>query len=164
VPFALRPVFNAPSNSVGFPEEYLAFRNPLADPELAEIFSAHLERQPSVSDAGGSGFVKALEQVIREEATRGRGIAIQDCARLLGTSVRGLQRDCAAQGLSFRDIRNDVFMMLASEWLRSTDLSITDIALKLGFSESSSFSRAFRNHVGHSPSHLRRRTAAEGFK
>ena len=45
----------------------------------------------------------------------------------------------------------------AGRLLRSTDLSITDIALDVGFSDSNYFSRRFRKTHGQSPREYRKR-------
>lgn len=44
----------------------------------------------------------------------------------------------------------------ASYWLRETRRPVSEIALDLGFSEVSSFSRAYRRRMGHSPSQERK--------
>lgn len=48
----------------------------------------------------------------------------------------------------------------ARQLLGSTDRSITDICMDVGFASLPSFSAAFRRHTGHSPRHYRRRQVA----
>ncbi|WP_162939511.1 AraC family transcriptional regulator [Neorhizobium sp. NCHU2750] len=153
-PFAVQPVFNAQSNCVEFPAEFLNVANPLADRDLAEILQAHMELQPVV-EMGATGFAQRLRALLKDELVCGHGTSIEDVTRLLGCSMRSLQRNCAMQGLSFRDVRNEAVMTVAMDWLKNTEQSVTEIALRLGFSETSSFSRAFRNSTGFTPSQLR---------
>ena len=49
-------------------------------------------------------------------------------------------------------------MRLASVWLRRDDLSLSQIADRLGYESYASFSRAYRRSTGHSPGTSRRRT------
>lgn len=46
----------------------------------------------------------------------------------------------------------------AMTWLKTTQLPLSRIAMDLGFSDSSSFSRAFRKQFGHAPSAIRGRS------
>jgi AraC-like DNA-binding protein len=153
-PFSVQPVFNARANCVEFPAEFLLATNPLADEDLADILQAHMQLQPVVGTNVG-GFAETLRALLRDELLCGREIGIEDVTRFLGCSVRSLQRNCAMQGLSFRGIRNEAVMAVAMHWLKNTDLPVTEIALRLGFSETSSFSRACRNFSGLSPSKVR---------
>jgi AraC family transcriptional regulator len=54
---------------------------------------------------------------------------------------------------------NERRMKVAKTLLARPDISITQIALELGFSESSSFSTAFRKHTGSTPTDYRRNLA-----
>lgn len=47
-------------------------------------------------------------------------------------------------------------MQIASEWLRVERASVAQVAERLGYESEASFSRAFKRHVGMSPSELRR--------
>lgn len=69
----------------------------------------------------------------------------------LGVSVRTLHRQLAACGASFRDLRNSVMLDSARLLLSDNRYTVTETALALGFSETSAFSRAFRQLSGQSP-------------
>jgi len=47
------------------------------------------------------------------------------------------------------------------ELLRSTDLSITEIAMEVGFSDSNYFARQFRRALGESPRSFRTKKSAQ---
>jgi AraC-like DNA-binding protein len=78
-------------------------------------------------------------------------------ARRLGLSRRTLQRRLAASGESFEMLRKRVAMDRAEELLRSSRLSIAQIAWELGYSDPAHFSRATAAFVGDTPSGWRRR-------
>lgn len=77
-------------------------------------------------------------------------------AEIANTSVRSLQRRLGEVGLSYSDLVQQVRFDLATQMLRDSDISLTDVAYDLGFSEPSSFSRAFRKIAGISPRDYRR--------
>lgn len=51
-------------------------------------------------------------------------------------------------------------MRLAAQLLRSTTLSVAEVATRVGYESEFSFSRAFRRAWGEAPSHHRARTVA----
>lgn len=78
-----------------------------------------------------------------------------DAARALAVSEATLRRRLAADGTSFGDLLADVRMVHALGLLQSTDLSITRIALDVGYASASRFAVRFRSRFGISPSQIR---------
>lgn len=76
-------------------------------------------------------------------------------AQKLGMSEPTLRRKLSAEGTSVQDIKNDVRLKLAKQQLKSSNLSIKEIAEQLGFSESRAFSRAFHQWTGMNPASYR---------
>ena len=72
-------------------------------------------------------------------------------ARALGLSVRTLQRRLAEEGTSYQAILDGARAELARVYL-AEGWSVTETAFTLGFSDTSSFSRAFRRWTGKAPS------------
>jgi len=79
--------------------------------------------------------------------------------RRLGMSRRTLQRRIAASETTFSLIRDEVRFELATFMLADSDLSIGEIACRLGYSEIASFSYAFVKRFGRSPRQFRSRAA-----
>lgn len=77
--------------------------------------------------------------------------SIDAVARRLGLSVRSLQRRLQLEGTSFAALVDEVRAGLARDYLRDRRLGIGEVAHRLGFSEPSAFSRAFRRWTGQSP-------------
>jgi AraC-like DNA-binding protein len=68
----------------------------------------------------------------------------------------GLQRTLRAEfGTSVREIRDATLRDEAIESLESEKESLTDLSCRLGFSEVSAFTRAFRRWTGSSPAQYR---------
>lgn len=68
-----------------------------------------------------------------------------------------LQRRLAEEGVNYLSIKNQVKRDAAIERLVHTDLSIEDISSQLGFSETSPFTRTFKEWTGVPPSAYRKR-------
>ncbi len=72
-------------------------------------------------------------------------------ARALGMSLRNLQRRLHEEGTTYRETLNGTRRQLAHGYLEERRGSVTEIAFLVGFSDSNSFSRAFRRWTGQSP-------------
>jgi AraC-like DNA-binding protein len=71
-------------------------------------------------------------------------------------SVRNLHRLLSEKNTSFQQLRDQITMDIAKEALLETEGNITEIALKLGFSESSAFVRKFKLKCGMTPRQFRK--------
>jgi AraC-like DNA-binding protein len=73
-------------------------------------------------------------------------------AGLYAVSRRTLHRYLKAEGGTFRQVANGVRCEIACTLLAETDLTLSQIAEVLNYSEISAFSRAFRRWAGQPPS------------
>lgn len=78
-------------------------------------------------------------------------------AARLNMSERSLQSKLAARGTSYRILLNETRNELAEQYMRQGRHSVSEVTYLLGFADVSSFSRAFRNWTGVSPSEFRDR-------
>ena len=65
------------------------------------------------------------------------------------------QRQLAEESVGFQEVLSEVRQALAQHYLRRTDISAGEISWLLGFQESNSFIRAFRNWTGTTPAAYR---------
>jgi AraC-like DNA-binding protein len=77
-------------------------------------------------------------------------------AGALHVSNRTLQRKLKDEGTSFIDLLQDTRLQLAEKYLAQPQRSIVEVAYLLGFSEPSTFSRAFKRWTGRAPVDYRR--------
>lgn len=103
---------------------------------------------------GNVSTMSFLEQRIRSQLGNGP-VLLPDLASDLGISVRQLQRFLKASGTSFREVLARQRLEASKHLLRSTDHSIQTIAVECGFASPQTFSRAFSNAFGQSPSIFR---------
>lgn len=73
----------------------------------------------------------------------------------LELAVRTLQRKLSHSGSSFRQIQEQVVLKEATRLLTETETSVHEISQLMGYTETSSFSRAIKTMTGKSPSDLR---------
>ena len=71
-------------------------------------------------------------------------------------SPSALQQKLAQLDSSFQDLLNQVRQSLALAYMEQARVSITEMSFMLGFSDTSSFTRAFRRWTGKSPRDYRR--------
>jgi AraC-like DNA-binding protein len=82
-------------------------------------------------------------------------ISVNDVARRLDFSERTLRRRLNEQGVNFRDLSKKIRIETAQELLICTNLGITEISERVGYSDPSHFGHAFRSLTGRSPTSAR---------
>ena len=82
--------------------------------------------------------------------------SMQAIALHLGMTERTLRRRLTDEDTSYADIIDDVRGKLALEYLRTTRMSVEDIAWKVGFSDSCNLRRAVKRWTGRTIGELRR--------
>ncbi|HIV72641.1 MAG TPA: AraC family transcriptional regulator [Candidatus Aquabacterium excrementipullorum] len=151
--------FGAPVTRLVLSAEHLALPLRKSDPALLALMDqqaeALLARVASVP-AEVEAWRRTLVVLIRE----GRP-ALADLARAHHLSPRSLQRRLAEQGLGFQRLLDDTRQHLAEAYMRQPGLDLAEIALLLGFSEQSAFTRAFRQWTGKAPAQWRKQALAE---
>lgn len=148
---------------VRFPLQHLGLPMPRRDPTLRELLDRQARALLRVLPEGtgaGSGSDRQLQQVLLKlladgEPTLGRA------ARAMHMSPRTLQRRLARHRLSWQQWLDRSREQLARQYLADPSLTLTDIALLLGFSEQSAFTRAYRRWTGNSPGRERRQLLSD---
>ena len=86
-----------------------------------------------------------------------RGQVLAQVAIRLRTSTRTLQRRLQDSGVRFHDLLADVRREESIRLVQTTNRSLTDVALDLGYSDLTNFLRAFRRWTGTTPGQVRKR-------
>jgi AraC-like DNA-binding protein len=108
-----------------------------------------------LAKASGSGSIRdAVASAIRDGLSQGRH-DFDFVVQRLGMSSRTLQRKIAASETTFNLIRDEIRFELAASMLAHSELSIGEIAYRLGYSEIASFTHAFSKRFGKSPRRIR---------
>lgn len=101
-------------------------------------------------------FRTAFQQVLRSHSFEKR-LSSAEAASLVSMSRQTLSRRLAALGTTIQGEINAIQIERACDALASSDRSISEIALELGYSSPANFSRTFSREVGVSPSVYRRK-------
>ena len=86
------------------------------------------------------------------EADPSRPLALDDVARDIATSRRSLQRAFAGEGITFREAVSVARMRRAKTLLAQGGLPIYAVAERVGYRSKAEFTKAFKRHVGMTPS------------
>lgn len=147
--------FNTARTGIVLAREVADLRLERADSGLAAVLERHAQmliaQLPQVSDA-----IAHVRATIQAEL-KGGDASLANVARKLGTSRRSLQRRLADENLTYAQVLDDLRSTMARAYLSERSLSIAEVAYLLGFSEQSSFTRAFQRWYGASPTQYRAR-------
>lgn len=148
-----RSFFNAPvrfgtdRSAIAFDARWLAAPIPDADPYLRGILADRIRSEMALA---GESHVDRIRRVVRSLVAGGR-FGVDDAAAALSVDRRTLARRLQRHGTRFRDVLDEARHANARRLLQTSELSIAEIAVTLGYSDSATFSRAFRRWSGTSP-------------
>jgi AraC-like DNA-binding protein len=119
---------------------------------IARIPGVPTQRPATISHRT-SLFEDAVAIVEREYPAE---LSLDDIARRVASSRRQLQRAYAEIGsTTFRDHLTGVRMERAAEMLSSRNLTVREVAHRVGYRQPAQFAKAFRRHHGVAPSAFR---------
>ena len=118
--------------------------------QLAERMLAELPATDTITDR--------LRRMIARELPQGDPSAAR-AAELLQMSQRTLCRRLEQEGTTYRELLDDLRRQLAMQYLTRRDLSVSEVAFLLGFSQAAAFHRAFKRWTGTTPLDHRRRSS-----
>ena len=153
------PEFEQPSNCLLYPATINSRGTRKGNAALYKIMKRHMrdlaEREFREDD---------LLSFVRNNVNRGlaNGTAtLEHIAAEMGMPSRTLQRRLADEGTTFQKLVEDIRLSRARYYLQKTALSVTDIAMELGYAEASVFVRAFKRRTGSTPNRYRVHNATD---
>lgn len=145
--------FNQPYSALIVNEEMLSHTLMQADPQLLVTLRDHATQilQEIDKDQPLSYQVKNLLRLMMRESLPRKEVI----AEKLGLTSRTLQRKLNDEGQGYQEILNELRLEMAIHYLENTQLSIDDIGARIGFAESRSFHRSFKQWTGKTPGSYR---------
>ncbi|WP_375741563.1 AraC family transcriptional regulator [Pseudomonas boanensis] len=128
-----------------------------AAPDLLRMHESQARRQ--LAEVERLDLVRQVRELIGELLVDG-GATLEQVATRLNMPARRLRERLTVAGVRFNDLVTDYRCRLAKELLLKTDERIEVIVERTGFSEPSTFYRAFKRWVGETPVEFRRRGKA----
>jgi AraC-like DNA-binding protein len=151
--FGSRIAFNAPINSIQADPTSLDLKTTHADRRLFNLIEQLGEHM--LAQRATPHDIVALCQKAIVDGLNQSDVTLERAAESLQMAPRTLQSKLAQSGTTFDALLQETRKELAVGYLRESDLSLTDIAILLGFSELSAFSRATQRWFGVPPSTYR---------
>lgn len=153
--FRCRPLFGQEVNRMVFSAADLqapiiGHNQPLND-MLKSLYAEHVRKNTE-----GASFTEKVKQVMLGNM-QVTFPPLEVIAEVLHMTPRTLQRKLSTEGTTFRALTDTVKQELAESLLANRELTIADIAHKLGYFEPTSFQRAFRQWTGSTPMEYRKK-------
>jgi AraC-like DNA-binding protein len=152
--FAGRARFRQPTSGLRLNAEVLSARPHHADAQLHEALSVFAARRVLQLSEKVPYAARVHEALVWQR--RPRDMNMTAVARRLGVSVRSLRRYLLAEGKTFAQVAADALACVAKRALLVEQRSIAETARELGFSDETSFHRAFKRWTGTTPMRYRR--------
>jgi AraC-like DNA-binding protein len=148
--------FSQPEHRLVFDRSFLDLPLTLSDPDALRLARDQCERE-----LDRLGYQRSLTARVRAilGAADGELPSLEDMAAELGTSARTLKRRLADDQTKYSDLVDSVQSARAMALLRS-ELTVDEVANRLGYSDSANFTRAFRRWTGKTPSAFRKGSAS----
>lgn len=157
-PSVFRRVFRAPvlfgqaADCMYMPSDALERPIEHSNPELRRLIDRYLmELKAGVSETLEDQVRKAIRSCLARQ-----DCAVEEVAAMLSVAPRTLQRQLRQRGTSFSRLLEEVRSSAARRHLGESQLSLSQLAAILGYSELSAFSRAFHRWHGLSPQQWQR--------
>ncbi|MDX1803961.1 MAG: AraC family transcriptional regulator [Alcanivorax sp.] len=152
--FGVTPTLQSPQNQATFAANLLDMSLPQANPVTARLCEQQC-RQLLASRQRRAGVAGQVREILL--ATPGQFAAMDAMASELGITGRTLRRRLQAEGTGYRELLDEVRLLLAEQWLQDGLLNQEEISERLGYSEVSNFIHAFKRWTGQTPARYRRR-------
>jgi AraC-like DNA-binding protein len=146
--------FVAPFAGYAFDSDHLRKPVEAADAKLHSVLRQHAEALLGVLPASRT-FTDQVRHHLTSDLSHGRPAASK-LARRLHMSARTLERRLEGEGTTFGAVLEDLRRRLALDHLGRRDVSLSEIAFLLGFSQVGAFHRAFKRWTGTTPDEYRR--------
>ena len=155
--FGCPVAFECPRNELWFDAEVAGFRSPHGDPDLLKLHEELAEKR--LSAIKRDDLIDRIRALFSQKLELEQ-LELDDVAHELGMSPRRLRFELTRAGTSFSQLLADFRYALARKLLATTEEPIENIVYLTGFSEPSTFYRAFKRWAGVTPVQYRERKRA----
>lgn len=147
-----KPNYSQAENSVAFDSRLLSIPLPTANEQSRKILLAQCQDLLQKRHRDNSVSLKVRNCIL---SRIDQGSDMEAVASELCVSLRTLRRQLSHEGTSFRALLDEVRETLAIQLLEETALTMEQIAIRLGYSDTANFFHAFKRWTGFPPKHFR---------
>lgn len=148
--FRCELLFEQPCYYIAYKTKDLQLRTAKADESINKFLVERVKEETEGIVADSGRFTRDVERLIKEALPSGIP-SVMHIAEHMGMSNRTLTRRLAEHGVTFRDLIKKTQENIAKNLLATSNRSIAEIAFETGFSEQSSFNRAFKRWTNLNP-------------
>lgn len=139
---------------VEFPAEYLNITLNSNDAKLLDILEDHAKTL--LNTLPNDQFEDRFKQLLSDMLKKQEEMSLENIAKRMNTSTRTLQRRLNDHEVKFQELLSSVKLDLFNQYIKDESLTLFDIALLLGYSEQSAFTRAVKRWTGQLPKSFRK--------
>ena len=147
--------FNSKEATLSLPASLMTTPLPTSNPTLRALYDAECARLLADLSDNASCADRTLAALDKLE---GQYPTLQQMASVLNMSARTYRRRLEEDGASFQALLDSTRLNHATQQLRHPEISMDQIAHRLGFSDVSNFRRAFVQWCGESPAQWRKKS------
>lgn len=147
-----KPVYNSQRNAGLIRTEDADRPLPMFDANLVRMLEDQCKMQLDRRKVAG------LEGQVRQQLLGSLGLVatLDDVAKVLAMSPRSLRRKLEQEGTNFRGIVEEERRQIALQLLSCSRMKLDELAIHLGYTDTASFTRAFRRWMSCSPGEYRK--------
>ena len=146
--------FDQPTTSIVFDRKLLDATIKQSNPYLLNVLNDYAEKLLKKLSVKNNTQAQ-VRKFIKDHLEDNDALDVKLAAKSLNMSRHTLYRKLKKEGVSFQSLAEDVRETEAKRYLEKNNVSISEVAYLLGFSELSAFSRAFKRWTGVSPAQFR---------
>jgi AraC-like DNA-binding protein len=150
--FGLIPQFDAPVTEIRLNPAVMDQPLPQANESTLRVCEAECQKLLARRRGRSGVSAKVRNAIIRHP---GRVLDMDTIAAELHMTARTLRRHLASENTTFRELRDEVLLMLAEEMIGTAHMKLAEVAERLGFSDAAAFSHAFKRWKGVTPGSAR---------
>lgn len=144
--------FDAGAHRLIFPREYLDRRIETANAAAMKLATEQCERELEEATR-----IRTFRERVRGLLfVEGGVLSLEAIAKKLATSPRTLKRRLSEEGTTYTELLDELRAKRAMDLIANSELTLDEIAHRLGYSDVANFSRAFRRWTGKPPGSYRR--------
>lgn len=143
-------IFDSEIISMRFKLEHVQEPIITSDYNLLQVLVSHAQEKLQTIE-GELGFTSVVKRSIMN-MVKPKFPTIEEVAASLNLSVRSFQRKLKEYGKTYKQLLDEVRLDLTKSYLKKPELSISEVAYLLDYSEPSAFIRSFKRWTGQTPS------------
>jgi len=150
--FRMPIVFGSDRNALLTDAAWLTQMQKPQEPLQHVLEIANARAEPFLRRAEAANCTRSRVEAVLADLLQTAEVSSEAVARNLGVGRYTLFRKLRAEGVTFRQVLDELRCKLAVDYLREKKLAVNEASYLLGFSDPAAFSRAYKRWTGHRPS------------